>query len=98
GNDFPFLQGVYQAGGKGSFDAVGVHTDTACNVLSPYDFLRGADNRLIPDSFLAYREVHATMLANGDDKPIWMTEASWRTTSAVCSGGPGAGAQQEGVT
>jgi hypothetical protein len=98
GNDFPFLQGVYQAGGKGSFDAVGVHTDTACNVLSPYRFLRGADNRMIPDSFLAYREVHATMLANGDASPIWMTETSWRTTAATCSEGVWAGQKPEGVT
>jgi hypothetical protein len=98
GNDFQFLEGVYQAGGKGSFDAVGVHTDTACDVLSPYDFLRGSDNRMIPDSFLAYREVHATMLANGDDKPIWMTEMSWRTTNAVCSEGAFAGHKPEGVT
>ena len=86
GNDYPFLEGVYAAGGKGYFDAVGVHTDTACNVLSPYEFLRGADNRMIPDSFLAYREVHAVMVANGDDKPIWMTEMSWRTTHASLLG------------
>jgi hypothetical protein len=98
GNDYPFLDGVYQAGGKGFFDAVGVHTDTACNVLSPYDFLRGPDNRMIPDSFLAYGEVHATMLANGDDKPIWMTELSWRTTDAVCSEGAFAGQKPEGVS
>jgi len=98
GNDYPFLEGVYQAGGKGSFDAVGVHTDTACDVISPYDFVRGADNRMIPDSFLAYREVHATMLANGDDRPIWMTELSWRTTSATCSEGAWAGQKSEGVT
>jgi hypothetical protein len=98
GNDYPFLEGVYQAGGKGSFDAVGVHTDTACNVLSPYSFLRGADNRMIPDSFLAYREVHATMLANGDSSPIWMTETSWRTTSATCSEGAFAGQKPEGVS
>jgi hypothetical protein len=98
GNDYPFLEGVYQAGGKGSFDAVGVHTDTACNVLSPYEFLRGADNRMIPDSFLAYREVRATMLANGDEKPIWMTELSWRTTDAICSEGAWAGQKPEGVT
>jgi len=52
GNDFEFLEGVYAAGGKGSFDAVGVHTDTACNILSPYDFVRGAGNRMIADSFL----------------------------------------------
>jgi hypothetical protein len=98
GNDYAFLEGVYAAGGKGSFDAVGVHTDTACNVLSPYDFLRGADNRMIPDSFLAYREVHAVMLANGDNKPIWMTEMSWRTTSATCGEGRWAGQTREGVS
>jgi hypothetical protein len=98
GNNYPFLEGVYRAGGKGSFDAVGVHTDTACNVLSPYDFLRGSDNRMIPDSFLAYREVHATMLANGDDKPIWMTEASWRTTDALCAEGAWAGLKPQGVS
>jgi hypothetical protein len=98
GNDYPFLESVYQAGGKGYFDAVGVHTDTACNVLSPYDFLRGPNNRMIVDSFLAYREVHATMLANGDDKPIWMTETSWRTTKATCSEGAFKGQKPEGVT
>jgi hypothetical protein len=98
GNDFPFLEGVYKAGGKGYFDAVGVHTDTACNILSPYEFLRGSDNRMIPTSFLAYREVHAVMMANGDDKPIWMTELSWRTTNAVCSEGAWAGQKAGGVS
>jgi hypothetical protein len=98
GNDYQFLESVYQAGAKGSFDAVGVHTDTACNVLSPYEFLRGPDSRMIPDSFLAYREVHETMLANGDDRPIWITEMSWRTTTATCSEGVFAGHKREGVT
>ncbi len=98
GNDYSFLQGVYSAGGKGYFDAVGVHTDTACNVNSPYTFLRNPDGRLEPDSFLGYREVHATEVANGDDKPIWMTEASWRTTSATCSEGAFAGQKPQGVT
>ena len=98
GNDYEFLEGVYAAGGKGSFDAVGVHTDTACNILSPYEFLRGEGNRMIADSFLAYREVHAVMLANGDDKPIWMTELSWRTTSATCAEGAWAGQKAGGVT
>lgn len=98
GNDYKFLEGVYAAGGKGYFDAVGVHTDTACSVLSPYDFLRGGDLRMIPDSFLAYREVHAVEAANGDDKPIWMTEMSWRTSSAVCSEGVWAGQKPAGVS
>jgi Cellulase (glycosyl hydrolase family 5) len=98
GNDYSFLEGVYAAGGKGYFDAVGVHTDTACDVLSPYEFLRGPNNRIVPDSFLAYREVHQTMVANGDEKPIWMTETSWRTTTATCSEGTWAGQKPEGVT
>jgi hypothetical protein len=98
GNDFQFLEGVYAAGGKGSFDAVGVHTDTACNKLSPYEFVRGPEDRLVDDSFLAYREVHAVMLANGDDKPIWMTELSWRTTSTACAEGRWAGQTAAGVS
>jgi hypothetical protein len=98
GNDFEFLEGVYAAGGKGYFDAVGVHTDTACNKLSPYEFLRGADGRMIADSFLAYREVHSVMLANGDDKPIWMTELSWRTSEATCAEGHWAGVTAAGVS
>ena len=53
---------------------------------------------MIPDSFLAYREVHAVMLANGDDKPIWMTELSWRTTSAECEEGAFAGQKAQGVS
>jgi hypothetical protein len=98
GNDYEFLEGVYKAGGKGYFDAVGVHTDTACNIWSPYEYLRGADGRLLPDDFLGYREVHSVMLANGDDKPVWMTELSWRTTSATCSEGAWAGQKAEGVS
>ena len=42
--------------------------------------------------------MHATELANGDDKPIWMTEMSWRTTSAECSEGAFAGQKPEGVS
>jgi hypothetical protein len=98
GNDYPFLESVYAAGGRGYFDAVGVHTDTACNKLSPYEFIRGTDNRLLVDSFLAYREVHQTMIANGDEKPIWMTETSWRTTTAPCSEGAWKGVTAEGVS
>ncbi|HXB64654.1 MAG TPA: Ig-like domain-containing protein [Solirubrobacteraceae bacterium] len=98
GNDYTYLEGLYRAGAKGYFDAVAVHTDTACNIVSPYSFLKGTNERMIPDSFLAFREVHDVMLANGDDKPIWMTELSWRTTSAECGEGYWAGRKAEGVT
>jgi hypothetical protein len=98
GNDYPFLEALYQDGAKGSFDAVAVHTDTACNIVSPYTFLRENNGHMIPDSFLAYREVHAVMLANGEDKPIWMTELSWRTTGATCAEGTWAGQKLQGVS
>lgn len=98
GNDYPYLEALYRAGAKGYFDAVAVHTDTACNIVSPYSFLKGNDERMIPDSFLAFREVHNVMLANGDPKPIWMTELSWRTTSGECEEGYWAGRKAEGVT
>jgi len=98
GNDYDFLEGVYKAGGKGYFDAVGVHTDTACDVNSPFAFLRNNDGQINQDSFIGYREVHATEIANGDDVPIWMTEMSWRTTSAECGEGAFAGQKPEGVS
>jgi Cellulase (glycosyl hydrolase family 5)/Bacterial Ig domain len=98
GNDYPYLEALYQNGAKGYFDAVAVHTDTACDIASPYTFIRENDGRMIPDSFLAYREVHAVMLANGDDRPIWMTELSWRTTSATCEEGAFAGQKAQGVS
>jgi hypothetical protein len=79
---------------------VGVHTDTACNVNSPYTFLRNGpyDPHINRWSFLGYREVHATMLANGDNKPIWMTELGWNTSSAVCDMGKWAGQKAGGVS
>ena len=98
GNDYNFLQGVYQAGGKGYFDAIGrTHRHRLQHHL-PDTFLRDPNGRLDPDSFLGYREVHATELANGDDKPIWMTETSWRTTTATCAEGAFAGQKPGGVS
>ena len=40
-----------------------------------------ADGRLDHQSFLAYREVRASMLARGSDKPIWFTEMGWSTAT-----------------
>jgi hypothetical protein len=98
GNDYTYLDQVYAAGGAGSFDAVGVHTDTACNLVSPYSYFRDG-GRISQWSFLSYREVHQTMAAHGDGaKPIWMTELGWSTTSAVCSSGQFAGQKAGGVS
>jgi Glycosyl hydrolases family 39 len=84
GNNHPFVRGLYHAGARGSFDFVGVHTDTLCNVSDPRRAARDVDGRISRWSFTGYREIRATMLDNGDDKPIWLTEMGWSTTSRGC--------------
>jgi hypothetical protein len=98
GNDFEFVEAIYDNGGKGSFDGVGVHTDTACLTTDPRKYYREPSGRIGRYSFTGYREVRATMLAHGDDKPVWMTELGWSTTSAVCERGGRAGTKAGGVT
>ncbi len=100
GNDYEYLSQVYADGGKGSFDAVAVHTDTICDVASPYEILRNGrtDQRINRWSFLGYRTVHEVMLANGDNSPIWMTELGWSTDTQTCNSGAWAGQKPAGVT
>jgi hypothetical protein len=103
GNDYEFLSQLYSRGAKGTFDAVGVHTDTLCDVISPYSVLRNRvrghhlDLRISRWSFLGYRTVREVMLAHGDRKPIWMTELGWSTYPGVCDGGRWAGQKAGGV-
>ena len=101
-NDRDFLAAVYTAGGGGSFDAVGVHTDTACLLTSPADYYRDPDGRIGRYSFTGYRELHQEMVANGDGaKGIWMTEIGWNTGSrkpGSCRDGAVAGTRPEGVS
>ncbi len=91
-------QQLYEAGiDKSAYDAIAVHTDTACLDRGPYSFYRDA-GRIARFTFLGYREVRATALANGDDKPIWMTELGWTTTGeAKCERGMWAGQKPAGV-
>jgi hypothetical protein len=100
GNDYRYLQAVYAAGGRGAFDAVGVHTDDACDVTSPtvYAFDRGTRtvNRWY---FLGFTSVHAVMAAHGDGaKPILMTEIGWSSTRSICRSGHWAGRKRAGVS
>jgi hypothetical protein len=90
GNDFDFVADLYKAGAKGSFDAVGIHTDTACLVRDPGFYYRDEAGKIGRFSFTAYREVKQTMLENGDDKPLWMTEIGWSTNTNNCTVGAGA--------
>ncbi len=86
GNNYRFVSEAYAAGAKGHFDAMAVHTDTACLDRAPSYFYREPDGRLGQYTFLAYREVHKVMQANGDgDKSIWMTEFGWSATENRCA-------------
>jgi hypothetical protein len=87
GNNFRWLRSIYARGGRGAFDAVAVHTDTACLVNPPSTFVRegGEVSRF---SFLGFRTVRKVMVANGDGaKTIWMTELGWSTATSPCRRG-----------
>lgn len=98
GNDYQFLQKLYEFGAGGSFDGVGVHTDTACAVVPPDTFYRDPNGAVARFSFLGFRSVHDVMAAHGDgDKPIWMTEFGWNTYTGTCDSGAFAGKKPGGV-
>ena len=100
GNNYTWIEALYANGAKGAFDGVAVHTDTACSTASPDSFYRDPNGRLGQYTFLGYREVRASMVANGDPKPIWMTELGWSTTNGgpkSCARGQQAGKKPSGV-
>ncbi len=98
GNNYDFLQGLYDQGARGSFDAVGVHTDTACGINPPSVFY-SEGGRIGRFTFLGFREVHAVMVAHGDGgKPITMSEMGWSATTTRCDRGAWAGLKDAGVS
>jgi Bacterial Ig domain len=97
GNNYGFLGQVYDQGGRSAFDAVAVHTDTACLIEPPSSFQREA-GRIGRYSFLGFRTVRDVMVANGDGgKSIWMTELGWSTATSPCARGMWAGQKPAGV-
>jgi hypothetical protein len=98
GNDYRFVEAVYRAGGKGFFDAVATHTDTACGIAAPSSFYRERDGRMGQFTFPSYMEVHRVMKRHHDVRPIWMTEFGWSTTGHACDSGRWAGQKPAGVS
>jgi hypothetical protein len=102
GNNMDFVEQLYSHGLKGNFDAIGVHTDTACLTNSPDVTYRDERGRIGRYTFTGFREVHSVMAAHGDgDKPIWMTELGWTTESTApnsCSVGMWKGQKPLGVS
>jgi hypothetical protein len=101
GNNAGWLENLYTAGAAGSFDAVAVHTDTACLDRAPDEFYR-ENGVLARFTFLGYRTVRDTMVAHGDGgKPIWMSELGWSSTNGSptsCTRGMWAGQKPSGVS
>jgi hypothetical protein len=101
GNNYEWVEELYARGAGGSFDAVSVHTDTACLVNGPDVFYRDA-GRIARFTFLGYRSVHEVMAAHGDaSKPIWMSELGWSSTGGgprSCARGVWAGQKPSGVS
>lgn len=98
GANYGFVEAAYAAGAKGNFDAMGVHTDTACLIDSPYHYYRD-QGRIARFTFLGVREVRASMLKNGDDKPVWITELGWAArANETCDSGAFAGKKAAGVS
>src|SRR4051794_23019609 len=100
GNDYAFVNSVYANQGGAFFDAAASHTDTACAIGSPYGYFRDVAGGPISQwAFLGYRSIHDVMAANGDgDKPIWLTEIGWSTTTQSCAEGMWAGKKAGGVS
>ncbi len=98
GNNAAFLSALYDHGAGGFFDAAAVHTDTAC-LVDPPDYFYRDNGDVARFTFLGFRTVHDVMAAHGDaDKPIWMTELGWTTTTSTCTRGLFAGTKAAGVS
>jgi polysaccharide biosynthesis protein PslG len=80
-SDHQFTQRLYDVGVKGSFDAFALHPysddvspmDPRSTIDERYSFVRG-----VP-------KIREVMLSNGDDRPIWLTESGWSTSTSRTS-------------
>jgi polysaccharide biosynthesis protein PslG len=76
-SDYEFVERLYAAGIKGYFDALSIHP--YCEDRSPLD--PGSDGYIRLSFIRGVPAVHDVMLRNGDDRPIWLTEFGWSTTT-----------------
>jgi endo-1,4-beta-mannosidase len=79
GNDYGYLQQMYDAGARPYFDAANVHPYSGS---ADPTLCWNQDNtaQLARDAFCGYREVDNTMARNGDGgKQLWLTEMGFST-------------------
>jgi polysaccharide biosynthesis protein PslG len=79
-NDYGFIEGAYNAGAKGYFDVMATHPYSCKSPEAVWQ----SNGRVSQFAYLGYREIRKSMLARGDDKPIWFTEMGWSTSTQEC--------------
>jgi hypothetical protein len=79
-NDYKFIEGAYAAGAKGYFDVMSTHPYSCKSPEAVWE----SNGRISQFAYLGYREIRKSMLARGDDKPIWFTEFGWSTSTQEC--------------
>jgi Cellulase (glycosyl hydrolase family 5) len=82
-NAYPYIESAYAAGAKGFFDVMAVHPYPGPN---PPEHVWYWEGRIGESAFTGFAEVRNSMLARGDDKPIWLTEFGWSTTTTEAWG------------
>ena len=81
-NDYEYLEGAYAAVPNlgDYFDVMATHPVVYFG-RAPEAMWFEDDGRISKGAFSAYREVRASMEAQGDTKPIWLTGFTWSTTT-----------------
>ncbi|NJM49305.1 MAG: glycoside hydrolase family 5 protein [Alkalinema sp. RU_4_3] len=101
GGDVDYLNAMYAAGVKGSFDALSMHPYAAPYPVASSDPRYGKEygpDECFPSSDpktakfwcvkAGVENIRQAMLAKGDDKPIWLTEFGFSSTAVWNGSGP----------
>jgi hypothetical protein len=79
GNDYGYLQQMYDAGARPYFDAANVHPYSG-RIDPTQCWDQAGTTQLARDAFCGYRQVYDTMARNGDaGKQLWLTEMGFST-------------------
>ncbi|HEY5286996.1 MAG TPA: cellulase family glycosylhydrolase [Solirubrobacteraceae bacterium] len=82
GSTYQYLQEMYNAGARGSYDVASFHIYPGGD---PTQCAHESNGRPSENSFCMLEGLHAEMTANGDSSPIWVTELGWSTcTQGYC--------------
>ena len=76
-SDFAFTQALYEQGVKGYFDAWSIHPYS--DDRSPLDL--GTDEWMKVSFIRGVPAVRDVLIRHGDDKPLWLTEFGWHTST-----------------